>query len=289
MFSRRLPVVDIVLAQRTVFKYICFSGKLHPPSTFIACPLMCHKTNFFGNSVVCSSIDVNYNLKMKQIEKAIQFLVNPQKDFIGRMASDQDGPPSNLHVGKEAVTKLRGNGESNSVDPFVETTKLLFDSNRSGTEKVSVVLDEDWHNSNEPEFMFSGRHCVKGTDGAKLVGDLDLYRWEENVHVLRANSLNVGAHPHYGQILKTIVGDTEPTKIRVGVYGVWTSVKVEYLLLNLQTLPPKFPPTLLGVCEPLTAAPDKKMHEAALEKLEMLGVQIFYKIPAYLEWLGIAE
>jgi hypothetical protein len=224
---------------------------------------------------------------MKQIEKAIQFLVNPQKDFIGRMVSDQDGGFSSLHVGKEAIKKLRGDNKNNLEDPFVSTTKSLFDKERPGTEKVSVVLDEDWHNSNEPEFMFAGRHCVKGTDGAKLVGDLELYRWQENVHVLRANSLNVGAHPHYSQIMETIVGDTEPTKIRVGVYGVWTSVKVEYLLLNLQTLPPKFPPTLLGVCEPLTAAPDIKMHEAALEKLEMLGVQIFYKIPDYLRWMGI--
>jgi hypothetical protein len=224
---------------------------------------------------------------MKQIEKVIQFLVNPQKDFIGSFEGQKESPSSSLHVGKEGVEKLRGDGKEDSTDPFVTTTKMLFDKERAGTEKVSVVLDEDWHNSNEPEFMFAGRHCVKGTEGAKLVGDLELYRWEENVHVLRANSLNVGSHPHYAQIMNTIVGDTEPTKIRVGVYGVWTNVKVEYLLLNLQTMPPKFPPTLLGVCEPLTAAPNAKMHEAALEKLDMLGVQIFYKIPAYLEWLGI--
>ena len=44
----------------------------------------------------------------------------------------------------------------------------MFDANIPGSERISVVLDEDWHNSTHPEFEIFGRHCVKGTDGARL-------------------------------------------------------------------------------------------------------------------------
>lgn len=224
---------------------------------------------------------------MDNIEKAIQFLVNPQRDFIGVKGYELSDIESSLHVGQESIKKLRGNGKPKSIDPFVDTVKLLFDRNIPGTEKLSVVIDEDWHNSNDPEFMFAGRHCVKGTDGAKLVGDLDKYRWEENVFILRTNSINVGTHPHYHQFMKTIVGDTRTEKMRVGAFGVWTNIKVEYLLLNLQTNFPNFPPALIGICEPLTATTDHRMHEAAIEKFELIGYRVFEEIPEYLEWMGL--
>lgn len=224
---------------------------------------------------------------MSKIEKAIQFLVSPQRDFIGHLPPDTTVPPNELHVGPDAIRKLRGEATAGSPDPFVDTTRLFFDPAIPGTERVHLILDEDWHNSNHPEFMFFGRHCVKGTEGAKLVGDLDDYRWQDNVHVIRANSMNVAHHPHYEQIMASIIGDTRPEHIRVGVYGVWTNVKVEYLLFNLQTLPPFFSPAFLGICEPLTATPNQRWHAAALEKFEMLGYQVFDNIPDYLRWMGL--
>jgi nicotinamidase-related amidase len=224
---------------------------------------------------------------MSKIEKAIQFLVSPQRDFIGYIQTEDGRPPNVLHVGAEGVAKLRGKESDKEDDPFVNTTKRLFDANIPGSERISVVLDEDWHNSTHPEFEIFGRHCVKGTDGARLVGDLEDYRWEENVHVLRANSINVASDPRYAQILEDIVGKTRVDRIHVGVYGVWTNIKVEYLMLDLLTLPPRFPIECIGVCEPLTAAPEQRYQDSAMEKFSLMGFQLFDNIPDYLRWMGL--
>jgi len=67
------------------------------------------------------------------------------------------------------------------------------------------------------------------------------------MQILRANTIIVGQHVLYRQIMDTIIGDTRTEHMRVGVYGIWTSIKVEYLILSLQTLPPFFPPEAIGV------------------------------------------
>jgi hypothetical protein len=87
--------------------------------------------------------------------------------------------------------------------------------------------------------------------------------------------------------LESIVGKTRPNRIHVGVYGVWTNIKVEYLLFNLLTLPPFFPLENVGVCEPLTAAPEQRWHDAAVEKFNLVGLQVFDNIPDYLKWMGL--
>ncbi len=224
---------------------------------------------------------------MAQIEKAIQFLVCPQRDFIGHIETEDGKPPNALHVGVEAVRKLRGDGSANGSDPFVDTTLAFFDASIPGGERVSIVIDEDWHNSNSPEFEIYGRHCVKGTDGARLVGALEQHRWEDKVHVIRANSINLASHPRYAQVLDAICGKTRPERMRVGIYGVWTNIKVEYLAVNLMTFAPQLPTASIGVCEPLTAAPDPRWHDAAIEKLRLMGIQVFDTIPEYLRWMGL--
>lgn len=220
---------------------------------------------------------------MSEIEKVIQFLVCPQEDFIGRL-SNGSLPSNRLHVGAFATQRLRGNGMRGSSDPYVETVKALLGSGEA-SEKVHLVLDEDWHPRSCEEFPIFGSHCVKGSDGAKLVGDLEELRWHPRTHVIRANSLNIAATPRYREVLSEIVGGTRSERIRVGVFGVWTHVKVEYLLLNLTTMPPRFYD--VGVCGPLCASPDNKDHTAALKKFRALGYRVFDHIPEYLNWLGI--
>lgn len=221
------------------------------------------------------------------LEKVIQFLVSPQRDFIEPFETDDGQPPNKLHIGAEAVRKLRGDHAKGEPDPFIQTTLTLFDPGIPGSERVSVILDEDWHNSSDPEFQIYQPHCIKGSDGARLVGSLDDYRWEDNVYTIRANSINVSRHPHYRQILDTVCGKTPVERIRVGIYGVWTNIKVEYLALNLNTLAPCFSTSSIGICEPLTAAPDPRWHDASIEKLALMKFQVFHDIPSYLKWMGL--
>ncbi|MBI3925523.1 MAG: hypothetical protein HY319_08290 [Armatimonadetes bacterium] len=213
-------------------------------------------------------------------EKSIQFIVCPQRDFIGR---DAEAASNRLHVGAAAIGRLRGSG--GGTDPFVETIRLLFDDSVPGTEQLQVVVEEDWHPRSCEEFPIFGEHCLKGSHGAELAGGLEQFRWHPRTHVVRANSLNIAAVPSYRRLMKRLVGASRPEAIRVGVFGVWTHIKVEYLLLNLRTLYPSFPQ--LAVCEPLCASPREDDHRHAMSKFRDLGYQVFEEIEGYLVWLGI--
>lgn len=220
-----------------------------------------------------------------EFEKSILFLVCPQEDFIGRL-NYGDRRPNRLHVGYEAARQLRGDpNRGHHKDLFVETALRFFDPAVKGSENCSVVVDEDWHKADCPEFEIFGKHCIKGTPGARLAGDLEALRGDPKMHVIRANSLNVVEGTNYSSLLQSICGRTPPEKVRVGVMGVWTNVKVEYLLFNLRTIPPFFPQ--IAVCEPLCACPKRSDHDAAIEKFEMLGYQIHYDIDSFCNFMGL--
>lgn len=218
--------------------------------------------------------------------RVIQFLVCPQNDFIGRRSEAPEGWKfSTLHVGDEAVERLRGKGTEGSPDPFVEAVERLYDP---GTwSNVRVVMDVDFHPERCPEFEVFGPHCVRGTWGAKLVSRLDRFLWDPRTQVIRANSLNVAAdRERYCAVINWAKGDHYPEDVRVGVFGVWTHVKVEYLIFNLMTVPPYFRPDRIGVCAPLCASPNPRDHEAALDKFRrVLGVNVFESVEEYFSWL----
>lgn len=218
------------------------------------------------------------------VEKILQFLVCPQVDFIGRLKNG-GLPSNNLHVGAFATDRLRGSGVRGAFDPYVETVSAIVDAAQPLSESTHLILDEDWHPRSCEEFSVFGQHCVKGTAGAKLVGELERLRWSARTHVIRANSINIASSPMYQAVLNEVVAGTRLENIRVGVFGVWTHIKVEYLLLNLSTLNPAFPH--IGVCAPLCASPNAEDHTHALNKFRAMGHRVFDTIPEYLNWLGI--
>lgn len=221
-----------------------------------------------------------------KIEKALQFLVCPQRDFIDRLDEGQERPNA-LHVGFDGARKIRGAGDG--PDPFVDTTMRLF-ADTPETARVEVIIDEDWHPRSCAEFPIFGEHCVKGSEGAQLVGELEELRWHPRTHVLRANNINVAAHPQYRRLLDEVLGGLRPDQVRVGVYGVWTNVKVEYLLISLLTCAPRFPMSNIALLEPLCACPDPRDHDQAIDKLErVLGFQVFRRVEPYLAWLGVSS
>lgn len=222
------------------------------------------------------------------IEKVIQFLVCPQNDFIGKIAKNAK-KPNKLHIGYKGALKLRGDDTRGEPDFFIETVKRFFDDTIDGNEKIYVVIDEDWHPLSCPEFKTFDSHCVKGSEGAKLPGELEQFRRHLRTRVIRANSINVASSPQYGKIINEICGDTRPSNIRIGVFGVWTHIKVEYLLFNLHTVPPKFYFSQMAVCEPLCASPHRESHNAAIKKFkDDFKIQVFENIDQYCaEWLGL--
>jgi len=220
-----------------------------------------------------------------KLEKSILFLVCPQEDFVGRLEYGARRP-NRLHVGYEATRRLRGDPRrGDRRDPFVEAALQFYNPAVPGSDRCSVIVDEDWHEPNCAEFPIFGPHCIKGSPGAQLAGELEPLRADPRTHVIRANSLNVAEGTRYDDLLSSICGSVPPERIRVGVMGVWTNVKVEYLLLNLRTRAPFFP--RIGVCEPLCASPKRSDHDAAIEKFEMLGYEVHYDVESFCSFMGL--
>jgi len=218
-------------------------------------------------------------------EKVIQFLVSPQNDFIKRIGPDET-PPNELHIGYRAVTKLRGNG--GDPDPFVETVSKFFDDSIPGTEKLFVILDEDWHPKFCDEFKIWGDHCIKGTDGARMPEELDEFRFHERCDSIRANSINISTDSRFESTISNYCGNTKPEKIRAGIIGAWTHLKVEYLLISLNTVFPKLDFSNIGVCESLCASPQKSDHDHAIEKFKSFQVRVYDDCDEYCrDWLGL--
>ncbi len=255
----------------------------------------------------------------------LQFLVCPQRDFIGTRAElepslikelaqspqpvaagganghagagldrvelenfwDVVADKRKLHVGREAVHKLRGKDPAKH-DPFVSCVKRLYAGEIPGLgENLRVVLDEDWHPRACSEFPIFGVHCVKGSEGAMLVGELQQYRWHDKTHQLRANSINPAANPvEYHKLLEEALDGEKPEHVKAGIMGVWTHIKVEYLAVALNTMWPFLKTSQIGICAPLCASPYSADHEYALEKFKKLKFEVFDNLDAYLEWFA---
>jgi len=223
------------------------------------------------------------------VEKTIQFLVCPQNDFIdGVDVHGTSRAVNKLHVGPRAARKLRGDQVKNEPDYFVQTVSRFFNDTIPGTENLTVIIDEDWHPQSCDEFDVFGPHCIKGQWGAELPGELEEHRHHRRCQVIRANSINIASDHRYEKVLRQVCGNTRPDRIRIGVLGVWTHVKVEYLLIGLNTLWPGIPFGQMAICEPLCAAPDLEMHRFAIEKLRSFTVNVFNDIDDYCaNWLGL--
>ncbi len=220
-----------------------------------------------------------------QFEKVIQFLVCPQNDFIDRIEKGQR-KKNKLHIRYQGAIKLRGGKDE--PDFFIETVSRMFDDNIAGSERISIIIDEDWHPKSCVEFPVFGEHCVKGTDGAKLPGRLEEFRRHPRTKIIRANSINIAGSPNYRKTLEEVCGNTRISNIRVGVIGVWTHVKVEYLMFNLHTLWPKFFFSQMAVCEPLCASPQREFHNVAIKKFRLFNINVYENIDQYCsEWLGL--
>ncbi len=223
-----------------------------------------------------------------QIEKIIQFLVCPQNDFIDRIKKGQR-KKNKLHIGYPGSIKLRGDKENGEPDFFIETVARLFNNSVEGSENIYVIIDEDWHPKSCEEFKVFKPHCVKGTDGAKLPGKLEDFRRHPRTRIIRANSINIASAPNYSKTLEEVCGNTRVSNIRVGIIGVWTHVKVEYLMFNLHTIWPKFYFDQMAVCEPLCASPVNEFHNIAIKKFrDDFKIRIYDNIDRYCsEWLGL--
>lgn len=198
-----------------------------------------------------------------------------QRDFVGPLGP-HDPLPNALHVGAQEAARLLG------ADPATgPVAQLLHWARAQDPAALSILHVRDWHDAADPRqqdhLSRFGEHCLRGTDGARLVLDLDqgMRAGEATVDSLTLNDLD-------GTDLAARIAAL-PRPLRVAVVGVWTEAKVTFLLYELAT---RLGLAELATCSALTASASRSTHLAALQQLRrILGVHVFDSVGELSSWL----
>lgn len=207
-----------------------------------------------------------------------------QNDFIAPIPAGQS-PPNKLHVGRDEA--LRIVGADPAQGPLVRAL-----SSAARAEHVRIVHIRDWHDPDDPrqqaELEFFGPHCIMGTHGAQFVDAVEAFsRDRGRSAVVDATGINDFEDTPLADTLEALVEDFDRRTLPVGVIGVWTNVKIHYLLYDLKT---RAGFHNLATCSKLVGAPDRVEHRNALRQLEtVLGVKVFHEIDPFLEFLGVGQ
>jgi len=202
-----------------------------------------------------------------------------QRDFIAPI--DPHAPmPNALHVGEEESRRLLG------VDPDHGPVAHLMAWARREASQLHIVHIVDRHDPDDPRqaahLATFGRHCVRGTNGASLVLDLES-SFVANEELVDAIGLNDVEETRLSEVLRRIAATAPDEPMRVGVVGVWTDAKVTFLLYDLAT---RLAIAELATSSALTASPSRTAHFSALDQLRrLLGVRVFDGVGDFAKFL----
>lgn len=211
------------------------------------------------------------------MQQAILFTQCLQNDFV-RPIGRYDTLPNLLHIGYDEARRLLG--ENPKTGPVARIMTWALEALPS---QLQVIHLRDWHNpadpQQQPHLQMFGPHCLQDTDGAGFAFAVPA-EVPANVHILNSLSLNDFERTQLAELLEPYRGMTIP----VGLTGVWTEAKIQFLAYELVTRYPEFK---VGVCSALTASSSRTQHFLALDQLRrILGVQIFDSVGAFIRFLG---
>jgi nicotinamidase-related amidase len=207
-----------------------------------------------------------------------------QNDFIAPIPAGRPAP-NKLHIGRDEALRIVGADPARG--PLVRALSACTQA-----EHVRVIHVRDWHDPDDPrqraELEFFGPHCVMGTWGARFVDAIESYsRNRSRSAVVDATGINDFEDTPLMETLAALIEDEDRARVPVGVIGVWTNVKVHYLLYDLKT---RAGLHNLATCSRLVAAPDRVEHRNTLRHLEsVLNVKVFHEIEEFLAFLGVTS
>lgn len=212
------------------------------------------------------------------IPRSILITECAQEDFL-KLLGKGESSPTLVHVGRHEAERLCG--------PAGTLIDFLVLANQSKAEEVGIIHICDEHDPirDKEHLERFGRHGVRDTPGAKLVGTLDdLAAARPNTFKVEAGDLNDLHETNIVKVLKGLLEGRDPSEIKFGVVGVWTDVKVSYLIRDLIT---ELGVKQVATCSSLTASSDIENHYSALTHLkEVLGVKVFHSHIGMLRWLN---
>ena len=189
-----------------------------------------------------------------------------------------------MHIGREEALRLVGADPAKG--PLVRALSAC-----TAAEHVRVVHVRDWHDPDDPrqqaELAFFGPHCIMGTHGARFVDAVESFsRDRGRAAVVDATGINDFEDTPLTDTLDALIEDDDRAAIPVGVIGVWTNVKIQYLLYDLKT---RARLHNLATCSRLVAAPDRVEHRNTLRHLEtVLNVKVYHEVDEFLAFLGVS-
>ena len=202
-----------------------------------------------------------------------------QRDFVGPIAAHEPHPNA-LHVGRDEATRLLG--PDPTTGPFAQ---LMHWARQSASDQLHVIHIRDWHDARDSRQRGHldrfGEHCLRNTEGAALVLDLDTeVPTRTNEHFVNSLTLNDFQDTTLESLISRL---TDNGPVRVGVVGVWTEAKVSFLLYELAT---RCGIEHLATCSALTASASRAQHFNALDQLrKILGVNVFDSVGEFTSWL----
>src|SRR5262245_61808872 len=150
-----------------------------------------------------------------------------QRDFVDPIGP-HDPLPNLLHVGPVEATRLLG--AEPAAGPLAQ---LMQWARRMADDDLSIVHIRDWHDPDDPRQtnhpQAFGAHCLRGSEGAKLVLQMDENR-APNEYIVDSVTLNDFVGTELENVIEQISAKTHGSPRRVGVIGVWTEAKVSFLL-----------------------------------------------------------
>ncbi|MFX0095320.1 MAG: cysteine hydrolase family protein [Candidatus Hodarchaeota archaeon] len=192
-----------------------------------------------------------------------------------------------VHISYDECQRLWSNGK---LEKFIRDAmelgmeyKLAKTNKKSISQHYHFVHIRDWHDDVDPdpvqtqELKKFGKHCIKGTSGARFISPLH-EKIQENREfnlIVNSDSLNsfvdTNLDLHLESILST-TGCNSKEQVQIGIIGVATNIKVMFLAYDLAV---RFGYPNVYVCEDLCAGFSKEDHEQGLQYIEkVLEVQI---------------
>ncbi len=206
-----------------------------------------------------------------------------QRDFVA-LVGPHEPLPNRLHVGHAEALRLLG------PDPVAGPVGQIIACARAQSPDALALLHiRDWHDPDDAaqrdHLAMFGDHCLQGTNGARLVLDLDDGPGNRpHEHVVNASALNDFEGTTLRERLDEVRARAGGAPLRVGVVGVWTEAKVSFLLYDLKT---RYGIDELATCSALTASASRAQHFIALGQLErILGVRVFDSVGEFAGWLA---
>ncbi|TGK33304.1 isochorismatase family protein [Leptospira gomenensis] len=213
-----------------------------------------------------------------KLPESILFTQCLQNDFVA-LLEKYDPLPNSLHVGYQESKRLLGEmTEYGPVHSLIEWAYSVPEDD------LWIVHIRDWHDANDPlqkeHLRQFGNHCIKNTKGAEFVFQPWITGKESRHKIINASGLNDFVNTDLSRLLEPI----EKRKIKVGITGVWTEAKIQFLAYDLRT---RYPEWEIAACSALCASSSIGMHFIALDQMkEILGVVAFPSIGAFTSFLS---